>query len=326
MAFYNSHATSSFSVLNLGFKRPKRRLAARLGMGALALGLAFGSALPSLAADPFRANSTTHNIGPLTEEAFEAIFKEGDYKKANEFLTQAETQEAGEPLVHAMLASMAYLKKDLPSVLSYAQATQTAADALKTSDPLRGHLYKAVGIFLQGAHVLKTQGVARGTPEALGMLQTVFSELDAAEAIDANDPELNLLKGYMDLMLAVNLPFSDPAEAITRMDSYGSPIYLAQRGIAIGYRDLQEYDKAIAAVDQAISTAPNNPELFYLKAQLLAKQGAQEDSAALFQKTLEYADQLPTALVQQITWESCVVEGDAGDECVARRDSATGAF
>jgi hypothetical protein len=42
--------------------------------------------------------------------------------------------------------------------------------------------------------------------------------------VDPNDPELNLITGYMDLMLAVNLPFSDPAQAIERLEKYGSPL------------------------------------------------------------------------------------------------------
>jgi tetratricopeptide (TPR) repeat protein len=290
-----------------------------VGSALIALGLTLGTALPSLADDPFRTSSP-HAIGDLTESAFEAIFKGGDYVSAKQYLAQAETAEADEPLVHAMLASMAYLEGDsgLPEVARRAALTKEKAQALMANDPLRGHLYTAVGIFLEGAHMLKTQGVARGTPQALAMLQQVFGELDAAEEINANDPELNLLKGYMDLMLAVNLPFSNPEEAIARMEQYGSPVYLAQRGIAIGYRDLEKYDEAVAAVDQAIAAAPENPELFYLKAQLLARQGAQADSVLLFNKALEYQDQLPAALVKRIKWEGCVAEGESDVTCQDR--------
>ena len=292
----------------------------------MALSLSIGIALPSLAADPFRAGTSAapHDIGPLTESAFKAIFKEGDYTSAREYLSQAETAESGEPLIHAMLASMSYLNDDFDGVYAGAIATQTAAEALKSSDPMRGHLYSAVGVFLEGAHVMSTEGVAKGTPKALGMLQKVFNELDEAESIAPNDPELNLIKGYMDLMLAVNLPFSNPAESIARMDQHGSPVYLTQRGIAVGYRDLEQLDDAVMAVDEAIAAAPENPELFYLKAQLLAKQGEQAKSIALFQEALEYSNQLPTSLVRQITWESCAVAG--GDQCKAKRDAATGAF
>ncbi len=295
----------------------------------MALSLSIGTALPTFAADPFRANTPTasHDIGPLTESAFKAIFKDGDYTSARDYIDQAEATESDEPLIHAMKASMAYLDNDFAGVYDSAIATQTTAEALKAADPLRGHLYSAVGVFLEGAHVMKTQGVARGTPTALGMLQQVFNELDEAESIDPTDPELNLVKGYMDLMLAVNLPFSNPQESINRMNQYGSPTYLTQRGIAIGYRDLENIDQAIVAVDQAIAAAPTNPELLYLKAQLLAKQGAQADSAALFDKALDYSSQLPTSLVKQITWEGCVAEGiSTAEQCKAQRDAAEGAF
>ncbi|MGC1307207.1 MAG: Sll0314/Alr1548 family TPR repeat-containing protein [Phormidesmis sp.] len=294
--------------------RSARRFVTRLGSSLLALSLSLGVALPSLAADPFRTSSP-HTIGEHTEDAFEAIFKEGNYDSAREALVLAEQSEAEEPLVHAMLASMAYLDGDLASVADRATKTQAAAEALKASDPLRGHLYSAVGIFLEGAYVLKTEGVAKGTPRALGMLQRVFSELDDAESIAPNDPELNLLKGYMDLMLAVNLPFSNPAGAIERMSEHGSPVYLTQRGIAVGYRDLERYDDAMNAVEKALDAAPNNPELLYLKAQISNRLGNQSQSIALFNEALTYADQLPITLVKRITWEGCIVEGTNPEEC-----------
>ena len=297
----------------MGSNRSLRKLTTRLGSGLLAIGLSISVALPSVA-DPFRPNST-RKIGPFTEQAFEAIFKEGDYNKANDFLEQAKTEEADEPLVHAMLASTAYLEDDLAKVLEGAQKTSEVASALKSSDPLRGHLYTAVGTFLKGAYLLKTKGVAEATPEALSMLQQVFSELDAAEAIDAEDPELNLLKGYMDLMLAVNLPFSNPDEAISRMSQYGSPAYLTQRGIAIGYRDLDRLDDALIAVDRALAGAGDNPELYYLKAQLLVRQGNPTDSLEWFNKALELRDQLPQKLQTRIQWEECNASDDAERDC-----------
>ncbi len=287
----------------------------------LGMGLSIGTALPVFAADPFRVNTSTpaHEIGDLTEDAFEAIFRHGDYQGARQILAAAETAESGEPLIHAMLASMAYLDNDFTQVYDRAVKTQTAAAALKASDPLRGHLYTAVGLFLEGAYVLKTEGVAKGTPRALGMLQQVFRELDDAEEINADDPELNLLKGYMDLMLAVNLPFSNPDQAIARMSSYGSPTYLAQRGIAIGYRDLDQPDAALVAVDKAIAAAPNNPELLYLKAQILNRQGNQASSIDYFDQALTYRDQLPPALVIRMTWERCVILPSADTEACSRQ-------
>ncbi|MEO1622145.1 MAG: Sll0314/Alr1548 family TPR repeat-containing protein, partial [Cyanobacteria bacterium J06632_3] len=246
-------------------------------------------------------------------------FERGNYVEANQLLATAEQTEPDEPLVHAMIASMAYLEGDsgLEEVAARATLTKNAAQALLDSgeDPLRGHLYKAVGVFLEGAYILKTQGVARATPTALGMLQEVFSELDKAEQIDAADSELNLLKGYMDLMLAVNLPFADPAAAIDQMDRYGSPAYLTQRGIAIGYRDLGQYPEAIEAVDRAIADAPNNPELFYLKAQILARLDQRDESVIWFNKALEFKDQLPERLAKRIIWEGCIAEEKVGVNC-----------
>lgn len=286
-----------------------RKLSSRVGGGLLALGLSFTMAMPTLAADPFRG-AASNRIGDATEDAFISIFQKGDYDEAAEKLAVAKTAEPNEPLVYAMLASTSYLKGDqagLDALLTNANITVEKAQALKASDPLRGHLYTAVGIFLQGAHMMKTtEDIAVATPQALGMLQEVFTELDAAEAEDPTDPELNLIKGYMDLMLAVNLPFSNPEEAIERITQYGAtPTYIAQRGIAIGYRDLGRYDEAMTAVEAALGAAPSNPELLYLKAQLLNRQGKQTESIAAFDEALALKDQLPDGLVEQIGYEKC---------------------
>ena len=293
------------------------KLATRLGSGLLALSLSLGIALPTLAADPFRT-SNPHEIGELTGDAFEAIFEQGNYVEAKRLLTQAESQEADEPLVQAMLASMSYLEGDFDSVAKRAESTKTTAIALESKDPIRSHIYQAVGTFMEGAYVLKTQGVAKGTPTALSLLQKVFNQLDAAEAIDPQDPELNLIKGYMDLMLAVNLPFSNPEEAISRMSQYGNPAYLTQRGIAIGYRDLDRNEEALVAAEKALAAAPQNPELLYLKGQILLRLGQETNSANAFNAALKYKEQLPEELRKKITYEGCVAEGETGDSCRLR--------
>lgn len=318
MASQNAYMTmTSFLTRSISSRSVRKRLT-RLGSGLLAASLSLSVALPTFAADPFRS-SNPYNIGELTEDAFIAIFQEGDYVKAQGLLDDAEAQEPGEPMVYAMQASMAYLENDLPTVAIRAGETKDAAQGLLDADPqsLRGHLYTAVGVFLEGAHLLATSdNLAQVTPTALGLLQEVFESLDEAEKIDAEDAELNLLKGYMDLMVAVNLPFSNPDDAISRMQEYGSPNYLAQRGIAIGYRDLSEYDNAIAAVDTALNAAPNNPELFYLKAQILKQQGNTDESLIWFNKALDYSDQLPAGLLNSITYEHCIVEAvESVDDC-----------
>ncbi len=300
----------TFRALN-SFIRPSRYLKL---FGVLAAATLTVAASPALAGDPFRSGDD-HNIGPHTETAFEAFFRDADYVGTREALTLAKETEADEPLVHSMAASIAYLDEDWDALEAEVELTRSTAEALLETDPLRGHIYSAVGIFMQGAHMMSTQGVARSTPAALAMLQQVFSHIGAAEKLDSTDPELNLIKGYMDLMLAVNLPFSDPEKAIERLSEYGNPDYLAYRGIALGYRDLGQMTEAMEAVEQALETAPENPELFYLKAQLHRRQQETDDSVAMFEKALEYADQLPPSLARRIYKEKCRTLGGTHETC-----------
>ena len=232
--------------------------------------------------DPFRTENS-REIGEHTEQAFETIFLEGDYKKVREELTLAEAEEANEPLAHAMLASLAYTEKDWATIKTYADKTLESAEILVGEDPLRGNLYLAVGHFLDGAYVYNEQGAL----EAINKLQLVFKYLDRAEDTDPKDPELNLIKGYMDLLLAVNLPFSKPEQAISRFETNAAPSYLVERGLAVAYRDLKQYKKALEYADKAVATAPENPEHYYLKGQILRKIGKQENSTKILTKALE---------------------------------------
>ncbi|WP_228035163.1 Sll0314/Alr1548 family TPR repeat-containing protein [Oculatella sp. LEGE 06141] len=256
---------------------------------------------PAIAGDPFRA-SDSRNIDSQTEAAFKAIFEQGNYREAAQLLDTAQTDE---PLAYAMKASIAYLNGDNEGLGRNGTLTREAAQRLTQSDPLRGHIYTAAGHFLEGAHTLTTQGTVRATPAVLGKLQQVFNELGEAEKIAPNDPELNLIKGFMDLMLAVNLPFSNPQQAIERLQNYAAPDYLAQRGIAIGYRDLEQPDLALQAVERAIQAAPNNPDLLYLKAQILVLQNRPQESLRLFRQALAQREQLPDGLGDQIAYEQC---------------------
>ena len=269
-------------------------------------------ATPSLAKDPFRT-SNLRPIGDNTEAAFRSVFEQGNYKSAESSLSQA---EANEPLAFALKAFLAYSNSQgesdrskkqaaLDSFKNYATQTRQSAEQLVKTDPLRGNLYIAVGNFLEGVYVVGSQGVVRGTPQALGNLQQAFKYLDEAEKIDPKDPELNLLKGYIDLLLAVNvsLPLSSPTQAIERLETYAAPRYLADRGLALGYRDLNQPDKALKAINQAIAAAPKNPELSYLKAQILVRQGNNRESIPLFEKALSQKDQLPNSLTTQIQKE-----------------------
>ncbi|MEO0867363.1 MAG: Sll0314/Alr1548 family TPR repeat-containing protein [Cyanobacteria bacterium J06642_11] len=302
-------ALNFFNPIKKHFKRSYLK-----SLGALTAATLTLVSSPAWAGDPFRTTNE-YAIGPHTEAAFEAFFKEGNYVDASEALEQALATEADEPMVHAMAASIAYLNEEWDTVSSEAALTKSTAEALLDSQPLRGHLYSAVGIFMEGAHMIGTEGLAQSTPAALAMLQQVFNHMGEAEKIDNTDPELNLVKGFMDLMLAVNLPFSDPAEAIERLSDYGSPTYLAYRGIALGYRDLGQMADAMTAVEQALAAAPENPELFYLKAQLHRRQSETNESVAMFDKALEYAGQLPYDLARRIYKEKCRTEGGSHEAC-----------
>ncbi|WP_414563157.1 MULTISPECIES: Sll0314/Alr1548 family TPR repeat-containing protein [unclassified Anabaena] len=264
---------------------------------------------PSLAADPFRTNEP-RNIGDNTEAAFKAVFQQGDYLAAERHLQQAISTEPNEPLAYAMKASLAYANKDLATLDTYSKKTLEAGQKLIATDQLRGNVYTAVGHFLEGAVILTREGTLKGAPQALTRLRQVYQHLDRAEAIAPQDPELNLLKGYMDLMLAVNLPFASPDDAIDRLKTNAAPQYLAERGIALAYRDLKRYPQALEYVNRALNTTSDNPELYYLKAQILRKQGQNDKSQSLikeaianFDKALTKRTQLPATLVRQIERE-----------------------
>lgn len=289
-------------------KRLKRMTAAVAGTLTIALTLL---SHPAWAGDPFRASSP-HAIDEQTEAAFRAMFEQGNYVEATQLLQTAETNE---PLTYALKSSLAYMNDDLDAMGENARLTREKAEQLVGTDPLRGHLYIAAGLFLEGAYSFLTEGAVRSTPAVLGKLQQVFDNLDEAEKIDPNDPELNLMRGYMDLMLATNLPFANPQEAIQRLETQAAPSYLAQRGIAIGYRDLDQQDQALAAVDRALQETPNNPELLYLKAQIIRRQSddaegeeqtrLRRQSMNFFRRAWQQQAQLPENTVEQIDREAC---------------------
>jgi predicted Zn-dependent protease len=109
----------------------------------------------------------------------------------------------------------------------------------------------------------------------------------------------------MDLMLAVNinLPLSDAGAAVKRLESTAGPRYIADRNLAWGYRDMKKPDQAMSAVDRAIASTPNNPELEYLKAQILVRQGKNAEALKQFDIALTRKRQLPQTLGDQIQRE-----------------------
>jgi tetratricopeptide (TPR) repeat protein len=273
------------------------------------------------AKDPFRVKDT-RDIGEHTEKAFKTIFLEGDYQTVKQELNQAEIKEPNEPLAHALFASLAYTEKDWESIKKYADLTLSSAQALSKTDPVRGNLYLGVGHFLAGAYIYQKQGAL----PAINRLQQVFKYLDRAEDADPNDPELNLIKGYMDLLLAVNLPFSSPEQAIARFEAHAAPNYLVERGLAVAYRDLNDYNKALKYADLALKTAPKNPEHYYLKGQILRKLGKQKNSVKIlteaisnFDLALAKSSQLPKFVLETLASERTsaqekIVEIEAGKQ------------
>ncbi|QSV65548.1 MAG: tetratricopeptide repeat protein [Aphanizomenon flos-aquae DEX188] len=261
---------------------------------------------PSFAGDPFRSRDP-HKIGDNTEAVFKAIFQQGNYSVAKDALRKAVSSEPNEPLIYAIQASLAYQNRESANFEEYSRKTLETGQNLIASDPLRGNLYTAVGHFLEGAVILNREGTVKGASGAFMQLRQVYTYLNKAEEISANDPELNLIRGYMDLILAVNLPFTSPDEVIERLQKNAAPGYLVDRGIALAYRDLKQYSQALDYVNQALKTTADNPEIYYLKAQILYEKGKAEKSQNLikeaithFEKALAKKSQLPANLVNQI--------------------------
>lgn len=301
-----SKMTVRFSVLQTIVPAKLYRLVTVAFAATLALNVWANS---SWAADPFRTKEP-RNIGNKTEAAFKAIFLQGDYQSADRYLQEALSAEPKEPLAYAMKASLAYTNNDLTTLNTYSKKTLETARNLIPSDPLRGNLYTAVGLFLEGAVILQREGTVSGAPQALSRLRQVYDHLDKAEVVSPNDPELNLLKGYMDLMLSVNLPFANPEQAIQKLEKNASPQYLVDRGIALAYRDLKQYSQALEYANRALKATPDNPESYYLKAQILREQARKEKNSQLmqeavgnFDKALSKKSQLPSDLTKQIERE-----------------------
>ena len=266
------------------------------------------SITPVFAGDPFRNSSQNpRNIGEKTEDAFEAVFKEGNYPLAIQYINEAEQTENYDPLVPALKAALGYLNNDLSSVNSYASKTIELAEDIKNNDEVRGNLYLAVGHFLEGIYIYKNDGPLAAIPK----VQKVFSYMDKAEDADDDDPELNLIKGYMDLNLALYLPFSNAQQAINRLENNASPSYLVYRGIAVAYRNLDNLDKALEFANNALILTPDNPEALYLKGQIIRKQGLESNSLSLLQEALpyltnafSYKNQLPDIVLRDLERET----------------------
>lgn len=264
------------------------------------------------AGDPFRTINP-RNIDDQTEAAFVAIFREGNYREAKQYLDQITQNGNSDPLAYAMKASLYYDSANLEEMRIYADKTLKAAEQLKVQDPLRSNLYLAVGHFMEGAYFLKKGSYL----EAVSKAGQVFDYLEVASKIDPNDPEFNLLRGYLDLFLSKYTPFSQSDQVIVRFEKYASPNYLKNRALTTTYRDLKQYDKAMDYLNQAIAETPENPELQYLKGQLLRLQGRANKNLEQL-KTSQYyfeiartkEDQLPKSVVIQVNHEYNAVKDE----------------
>jgi tetratricopeptide (TPR) repeat protein len=251
---------------------------------------------PALAGDPFRTTNP-RSISDNTEEAFAAMFRGGNYQQAATILEGI--PDEADPLAYALRASLAYTHEEWEEVKTAADQTLATAKAIGDRDPVRRELYLAIGYFLEGSYLYQTQGPF----SVMKKLQQVFHHLEAAKKHDPNDPELNLVKGYMDLILAVNLPFMNVEDAIARFENNAAPKYLVDRGLAVAYRDLDQYDQAHTAVKKAIAATPDNPEIHYLKGQILYHRGKNNRDTALLREAVKYfdnaiarSDQLPESV------------------------------
>jgi tetratricopeptide (TPR) repeat protein len=267
-----------------------------------ALLIASVAPIPALAADPFRQGTSGRAIGDQTEAAFKAMFQQGNYPLSRKYVLSALKSDAQEPIVYAMAGGMSYLENDWPAMSRYADQTLLAAQRLMPTDPLRGNLYQGVGNFLQAAYALSPAvGGILGTSQALISVQESLAFIEKAKAIDANDPELNLLQGYLEWGIASSVGLFDPKQAIAKLDTYAAPKYLSYRGIALVYRDLRQPEQGLVAIDLALKEAPDNPELIYLKAQILEQQGNRAESLKLMNQAIAKQEQLPAQLIKEIT-------------------------
>jgi tetratricopeptide (TPR) repeat protein len=277
-------------------KRPLKFIPASIGT----LLLTLVAASPSFAADPFRTTNA-RAIGNETQKAFELMFKEGDYAASVKQLDVALKTEVSEPLLFALRGSTDYAKGDYLGMKVAGDRVRLNAIALKGKDNLRAYIYLAVSDLIEAGYIVKAEGIS-SAPRALPLVQSVFDNIKKAQDIDPKDPELNLVKGYIDMLIASVLPMSDLDTALASLKQFSAPDYLKYRGIALAYRDARRPDLALEAVNKAIASAPNNPELNYLKGQILWMQGGNSMPMAKqqFEIALKKSKQMNSSLLAEI--------------------------
>jgi tetratricopeptide (TPR) repeat protein len=254
----------------------------------------------ALAADPFRIGKEALPIGPSLESAFNDFFRNGSYLNSSQKLKAAELENPNEPLVYTLQAALAYMNEQPVKMLALAKKTGTVAMAMETKNEARSHLYRGLAQGLEGASYYLKDGEA-GLLSAFPYVSSMLLEIDKARQLAPADPEVNLVVGYVQTILASQKmkPYSDAIQSFSK----AKPSYLALRGQALVYRDTKDYPQAQTMVEKALADAPTNPELFYLKGQILALQQKPTDAIAFFDKALTLGKQLPESTKKQIRKE-----------------------
>ncbi|WP_017324632.1 Sll0314/Alr1548 family TPR repeat-containing protein [Synechococcus sp. PCC 7336] len=265
---------------------------------AIALGTALLLQAPAArASDPFRVGSEARPMPPEVSTAIDTYFCEGNYTHLPAQLDAAETAVPNEPMVYLARAAYAYIQEDYEAIPPMVDKTLQVSTALEASDPIRSHIYAGVSYGMRAGHRVVEDGIALGLPRALPDVNKMFGELRAARRIDPNDPELNLVSGFIDLLLTRH------EEAIEQFERVNYPPHLAYRAQALAFRDMGNDEEALERVDLAIATGCDNPELYYLKAQILRKLQEHQASLDWFDRALAYSDQLPEPVIEQIQYE-----------------------
>jgi tetratricopeptide (TPR) repeat protein len=254
----------------------------------------------AIAADPFRTGTEARSIGPSLESAFNDFFRNGSYLNSSQRLKAAELENPREPLVYTLQAALAYMNEQPDKMLLLAKKTGTVAQTMGKRDEARSHLYRGLAQGLEGASYYLKDGDA-GLLKAFSNVSSMLLEIDKARQLAPADPEVNLVVGYVQTILASRnmKPYSDAIQSFDK----AKPSYLAFRGQALVYRDTKDYPKAQAMVEKALLDAPRNPELLYLKGQILALQQKPVDAIAFFDKALTQGKQLPESTKKQIRKE-----------------------
>lgn len=255
-----------------------------------------------LAADPFRPGANARPFGTALEKAFEDFFRSGNYLNSSRKLAAAQVENPDEPLVYTLKAALAYLNSQPQQLESLAQKTREVSMALETTDKSRSHLYRGLADGLEGASYYLKDGDV-GLVTAFPKITSMILEIDKARQSAPEDPEINLIVGYINTVEA-KLPgrsnkYKEALDAFRK----ANPSYLAFRGQALVYRDTKNYLQAQMMVDKALADAPQNPDLLYLKAQIFALQKKPAEAVAFFDKALSFGKQLPESTKRQIRKE-----------------------